>query len=108
MQKEALERICFNCNQFFPSSMDEPTEYGICLSDGDFEPFIEELLEKSNYSSCQNLINSKKFPGECKGCENYEEIESAEIDDNSSLGQELKRLCESGELNHETFKAALF
>lgn len=107
MEKEVLERICFNCNQFFLSSMEEATEYGICLSDGDFEPFIEELLEKSNYSSCQDLINSKKFLGERKGCENYEEIESAEIDDNSALGRELKRLCESGELNPETFKAAI-
>jgi len=107
MHKEELERICFNCNQFFLSSMEEATEYGICLSDKDFEPFIEELLEKSNYSSCQDLINSKKFLGEKKACENFEEIESIEIDDNGPLGQELKLLCKSGELNPETFEAAL-
>jgi len=87
--------------------MDEETEYGICLSDGDFEPFIDELLKNSNYSSCQNLINTKKFLGERKGCENYEEIESIEINDNSELGKELRHLSESGELNPESFKAAV-
>ncbi len=107
IKKEKLERICLNCNQFLSSSMEEATEYGICLSDEDFAPFIEELLEKSNYSCCQDLIDSKKFLGEREACENYEEMELIEIDDNSPLGQELKRLCESGELNPETFKAAL-
>jgi hypothetical protein len=28
MEKEVLERICFNCNHFFPASMEEETEYG--------------------------------------------------------------------------------
>lgn len=107
MKKEVLERICFNCNQFFPASMDEETEYGICLNDEDFEPFIDELLENSNYSSCQNLVNTKKFLGERKGCDNYEEMESIEINDNSELGNVLNRLYESGELNPESFKAAV-
>ena len=90
MKKEVIERICFNCNQFFPASMDEETEYGICLKDGDFEPFIDELLENSNYSSCQNLVNTKKFLGERKGCENYEEIESIEIEPREALGANTK------------------
>lgn len=107
MKKEILEKICFNCNQFFPASMDEETEYGICLNDADFEPFIDKLLEDSDYSSCQNLINIKKFLGERKGCKNYEEIESIEINDNSELGKELKRLSECGKLNVESFKFAI-
>ena len=106
MEKETLERICFNCNQFFPSMMGEATEYGICLSDVDFEPFLEELLEEANYSSCQDLIDSKKFPGVRKGCEIYEATEYVEIDDNSALGQELKRLSKAGELDIETIQAA--
>ena len=43
-----MERICFNCNVFFPASMDENMEYGICLNDKEFEPFIDELLENFN------------------------------------------------------------
>ena len=107
MEEEKLERVCYNCNQFFPSTMEEATDYGICLSDRDFEPFIEELLDKSNYSSCQDLVDSKKFKGDREGCETYEEMESTEIDDNSPLGEELKRLSESGKLNPETLKAAV-
>lgn len=101
------KRICLNCNQFLPSNMEEPTEYGICLNDEDFEPFIEELLEKSNYASCQGLINSKKFLNDQEACGNFEKAESIEIDDESSLGQELRRLAENGELNADTLQDAL-
>ncbi|MCF6153113.1 MAG: hypothetical protein E3K38_12655 [Candidatus Kuenenia stuttgartiensis] len=107
MKKEALERICFNCNHFFPASMDGETEYGICLNDKDFEPFIEELLENLDYSSCQNLVDTKKFSGECEGCEHYEEVELIEIDDTSELSDELKCLSETGELNPESFKETM-
>lgn len=86
--------------------MEEVTEFGICLSDKDFEPFLDELLDKQSYSSCQDLVNSKKFHGDREGCETYEELEYSEIDDNS-LGQELERLSKSGKLNPETFEAAL-
>jgi len=87
--------------------MEEATEVGICLSDKAFEPFIEQLLENSNYASCQHLINCKKFRGEQEACENFEEIESIEIDDKSLLGKELNRLYKSGELNPETLVEAL-
>ena len=60
---EILEAICFNCNQFFPTIMDEPTEFGICLNDQAFEPFIDELLENPKTASCQELIHCKKFSG---------------------------------------------
>jgi hypothetical protein len=107
IEKEEQERICFNCNQFFPASMEEATEFGICLSDEAFEPYIEELLENCNYASCQDLINYKKFTGEQKACNNFEEIDYVEIDDNNPLGRELLRLSEADELNRESFKAAL-
>ena len=107
IEKEEQERICLNCNQFLPASMEEATEFGICLSDEAFEPYIEELLENCNYASCQDLINYKKFTGEQKVCKNYEEIDYVEIDDNDPLGHKLLRLSETGELNRESFKAAL-
>ncbi len=107
MEKEKLERICFNCNQFFPASMEEATEFGVCLSDEAFEPFIDEILEKSNYDNCKDLINCKKFSGEQGACEKFEEIECVEKEDNSALGRELSRLSRSGKLNAESFKAAL-
>jgi hypothetical protein len=36
MDKEELDRTCFNCNQFFPALMYGPTELGICLNDKEF------------------------------------------------------------------------
>ncbi len=84
MPKEQLERICFNCNYFFPSRT-EASEYGICLEDKDFEPFLDELLEDLNYGSCQKLISSKEFPGHKEACEKYEEAEIVEIDGDDDL-----------------------
>lgn len=107
MKKGKLERICFNCTQFFPASMEESTEFGICLSDKAFEPFIDELLENSNYASCQDLIDWKKFSGEQEACADFEEIELVEIDDNSPLGHELSRFRKTGKFNLESLKAAL-
>lgn len=107
MPNEELERICFNCSHFLPASMEGATEFGICLDDEAFEPFIEELLENLNYDSCQDLINRKKFSGEKEACADFEELESIEIDDNSPLGRELLRLKEAGELTPESFEQAL-
>ncbi len=85
MADEISARICFYCNSFFPSS-EGPTEYGICLEDNDFEPYTEELLENSNYASCQELINSKQFPGKQKACDKFKLAEIIKIDDDTSMG----------------------
>lgn len=80
MNKEQLERVCCNCNYFFPSRP-EISEYGICLEDSEFEPFIDELLENLNYSCCQDLIREKEFTGDKDACNKYEEAEFIGIDD---------------------------
>jgi len=49
MTKEVLVRKCSNCASFFPASMEDATEFGICLNDEEFEPFIEELLGNPNF-----------------------------------------------------------
>jgi len=107
MESEELERICLNCNYFFPASMKEVTEYGICLYDKAFEPFIDELLENYNYDSCKELIEEKKILGDTKACEHFEESEKFEIDDDSYLGRELKNLKNSGELDIDAIKTAI-
>lgn len=107
MKEDGLERICFNCNHYFPESSGEPTEFGICLNDEAFDPFIDELLENLNYAVCQDLIDRKKFLGQREACEDFEESEIVEIDDDSPLGSELKRLSKTGELNLESLEQAL-
>ena len=106
MEEKDLERQCWDCSHFFPAST-EPTEFGICLEDDEFGPFIEGLFERSDYAACKDLIDRKKFEGDREACEDYEEMESIEIDDDSELGRSLKKLMEAGELTPDTFEEAL-
>lgn len=105
MDDNSLERVCFNCNYFFPDC-DDFTEYGICLDDEAFEPFIDELFEM-NYSSCRELVEAKKFPGGRDACEKYDEIEMEEIDENSSLRELLEKYNETGEIDQELLRYAV-
>lgn len=106
MEHEELVRICSNCNYFFPASVDEETEDGICLYDDVFEPFLDELLENCNYVPCQELVEKKKFHGETAACEHFEEPEEYEIDDDSHLGQALEYAKSSGQFDTEAIRAA--
>jgi len=51
-----MERICWNCNNFFPEKESGPTEMGICINEKAFEPYLEELMENANYNCCRELI----------------------------------------------------
>jgi len=104
MENKDLEKICFNCGSFLPSVMNEYTEFGICLNDEEFEPFIDELLENSNYECCQNLIEQKKFSGEQEACSDFNETESIEIDANDEFVQKLIAAVNEGQINNETLK----
>jgi len=108
MEFEELKHICLNCSYFFPASGEEATEYGICLHDEVFEPFIEELMENSNFNSCKELIEEKKFLCDTQACEHFEQCEQFEIDDNSHLGRELKKLKNPGELSIDAIETAIF
>lgn len=102
-----VEKACLDCSAYLPASAEELTEFGICLNDGVFEPFIEELLEGSISTSCRPLVERKKFVGDRPACPDFQEAERMEIDDTSLLGQELRRLAERRELTLEALEAAL-
>ena len=70
-----LEQSCFGCNNFFPDLLNLPTEFGICLKDEAFDPFIDEMLENENFECCRELIEQKRFNGNCDTCEDFEECE---------------------------------
>ena len=107
MRKEDIERICFNCNNFFPASMDEINEFGIYLNDKEFEPFIDELLENSNYSCCQDLVNRKKFFGEQEVCPDFSAAETTDVDEKSEFGRKLISSIDNGPFNIEKFEELL-
>ena len=102
-----MDRTCLDYSAYLPASAEELTEFGICLNDGVFEPFIEELLEGSISTSCQPLVERKKFVGDRPACPDFQESECIEIDDSSPLGRELRRLAERGELTPEALEALL-
>lgn len=79
LEEFLAQRICMNCNQYFPAYLNEPTEYGVCLLDKDFEPYIEEIME-DDFSSCQELIDGKRFDGNREVCEEFIPVEYIEID----------------------------
>ncbi|MCG2710847.1 MAG: hypothetical protein L6420_08305 [Elusimicrobia bacterium] len=102
MTKKELERICFNCNNFFPLQPDKPGEFGICLNDKEFEPFIDELLEKCDYTRCQELIERKRFSGGQKTCLDFSEIEDIiYVEGKSEFTRKLISLMENGGFSKE-------
>jgi len=103
-KEEELERICLNCSCFLPASADELTEFGLCLNDEAFEPFIDELLGKSNYDCCKDLIERKKFLGDCEACPDFDLGKRIEIDENSEFGRAILSALEKGPLDLKTFE----
>lgn len=106
MESEELEQICFNCNNFFPDK-GEVTEYGICLDDEEFSPYIEELLNNLNFAVCQDLIEKKRFPGDQQGCNKFEAVEILEVEDDSPLEELLDNYKETGEIDQEILEKAI-
>lgn len=80
-----IDRICFNCNYYMPDKKDFDTGYGACLFDMDkFEPFVDEIFEDNDFSSCMEAYDEKRIDGDSIVCENYEQAEIIEFDDNAS------------------------
>jgi len=100
---------CLECSSYLPASNNEFTEFGVCLSDEAFEPFVEELLEGVIPESCRELVEQKKFQGETHTiCADFQPVQSFEIGDSTILGQQLRRLAEKGELTPDALEAAVF
>lgn len=102
---EELTKVCMNCQSYYPDQLDEATEFGICLNDSDFEPYLDELLEKQNFNCCKELIARKRFNGNREACEDFEMVE---IEEDPILGQELEELAKDDNINEETVKEIFF
>jgi len=90
---DPLERICGNCNSFFPDTF-APTENGICLADEAFEPYLDDLLDSGDFSGCQLLIEVKKIHQEREACSRYDEVEMVELPPNAALEDLVDNLLE--------------
>lgn len=109
-QNEEIERICFNCNSFFPDTIGTFTEFGICLNDEEFEPFLDELLEDSNYDCCKELVERKKFVGDREACAQFSGAEMGEITElpaDREFERAVKSAARKGQLDLETVERLL-
>ena len=99
-------KTCLECSAYLPASNDELTEFGVCLNDDAFEPFVGDLLTGPIPDSCRALVEQKKFHGETHPiCANFQRIESFEIGDD--MAQQLRHLAEKGELTPDALEAAV-
>lgn len=64
-------RVCLNCSYFFQSCNDEPN-FGICIDDETFEPFLDEMFENGKIECCEDLYSSKRYDGDRDACDKFE------------------------------------
>jgi len=106
-ENDELIKCCFNCNQFFIFSMNEPSEYGICIADEDFVPYYDDIFENSISDACQKLIDHKKFCGDNDVCDLYEPSEIIEFNDDSPLAVKMGQLIQNNELSEDNLEEIL-
>ena len=84
---EGEKKKCWDCSSYFIAQIDdEPTEYGICLDDEAFEPYLEKIMEDFDLSGCLELVEEKKFIGmEKEACPDFEQVEIIYLDDDDEL-----------------------
>ena len=82
------ERICLNCGSFFQDPDD--MNLGVCLNDEAFEPFLDEILDHEDFSSCYEIYLQKRENGEKEACEQFNEPEIIEVPDGMDIMEYLR------------------
>jgi len=106
-ETDELARICANCNAGYPS---EPygSEFAICLNDPELEPFLDDILERQDFSSCQDFVRCRRFDWEREACEDFDPVgECIDLTDSPELVSEIERLADAGELTAERLQMAI-
>jgi len=57
---EVLARVCGNCHGGHPSGLFE-SNFAICLRDPEFEPYLDDIIDRQDFSRCQDLVQRKHF-----------------------------------------------
>ncbi len=106
-EEETQELICIDCTHFYPAVLNKSTEFGFCLNDEAFQPFLEKIVEKENLECCRELIEKKKFRGDRAACRDYSEGEIFEFDEESELGKKITRAMKEGNMSISLLEDAL-
>jgi len=85
---EKLDRICFNCSNFFTDVNDLKTDLGVCIMDEAFKEYLDKIFENSDFSLCIDLYKEKRFDGNRDVCSDYNEIEIIE-DEEPENGKQM-------------------
>ncbi len=104
---DELEHICANCHSVHPS---EPvySEFAVCLHDPEFEPYLDAILDKQDFSRCQHLIARKRFAWESKACEHFDPIDpDSEIECSSEVARSLENPAKDGDLSSHAIENVL-
>lgn len=76
---EEFCKICQNCGGFFQYDKDIYTSFGVCVNDAAFEPFIDKIIEESDFSCCPELYREKRYDGDREACDEFNEPEFLDI-----------------------------
>ncbi len=101
---------CSECHGVHPS---EPfaSDFAICLQDPEFDPYIDEIIERQDFSRCQELVQRKRFPWDRTACDKFAPIDDLDEGEEAEWSPELTakmiKLAQSGELTGETLKQAM-
>ena len=104
--KDELERLCGNCHAVHPA---EPfqSDFAICLNDPELEPYLDDILERQDFSRCQDLVLRKRFAWDREVCDDFDPVDDVGEEWSPELTAKVMKLAEDGDLTAETFQQAV-
>ena len=105
-QDKEPERICDNCSNGHPAEPTE-TEFAICLLDPDFEPYLDDILDRQDFSRCAELVARKRFLFEREACDRFEPSERVELDISPEAEERIKELAKCGSISAARLKQSI-
>ena len=104
--QDHVERVCCNCNAVHPA---EPfqSEFAICLNAPEFELHLDDILERQDFSRCQDLAFRNRFAWDREACEDFDPIEDVGEEWSPELTAKVAQLVEDGRLTTETLQEAI-
>lgn len=58
---EEFEKVCRNCGSFTNDIYSNEYDFGICMNDVEFDPYIDQVMENGAFDHCRELFERKKF-----------------------------------------------
>lgn len=100
------EPICGNCQAAHPS---EPfqSDFAVCLNAPELEPYLDDILERQDFSRCRVLVETLRFPWDETACDSFDPIEDEGLDWSPELTETVMKLAEEGRLTAETLRGAI-